>query len=257
MLTEERRQAILALLEQCRSITTADLEQQFSVSGETLRRDLLALESEKKLIRVHGGAMRVDGGVAEKSFAIRHQENIPQKRELAAQAMAFIGEGDVIAVDSGSTGLILCEGLVEQFKNLTVVTNSLMLFQYLSAHSAFRLILCSGEYDRENEAFFGKLTVESIRSLHIGKSFVCPTALSLKHGLTEFAEEVIPVQCAFLAAAEKCFVLADSSKFEQAGLYSSISLQEELTVITDQALGDADYEAYLAAGIDIIRGRQS
>ncbi len=254
MFTEERRQKILDILKNVNTVTISELEKTFSVSNETLRRDLLYLESRKKLIRVHGGAMRITGSPAEKSFEVRHTENIEQKKELSEQAIAFINEGDIISVESGSTAVIFCEMLRERFKNLTIVTNSLMLFNILIENSGFRIILCSGEYDRENQAFIGNLTTESIKKLHISKVFLCPSAISLKHGLTDFKEEYIEIQKAFKETGDKCFVMADSSKFEAESLYTSMPLDSDMTVITDKLINNEIFERYIKADIDIIKG---
>ena len=57
VLTNERREKILEKLLKNGSVKAVELEKDFSVSGETIRRDLMVLEAHKKLIRVHGGAV--------------------------------------------------------------------------------------------------------------------------------------------------------------------------------------------------------
>ncbi len=253
MLTEERQQKILEILEKQSSIKISELEKHFKVSNETLRRDLLALEAQKKLLRVHGGVISNTGVFTQKNFSKRHTENIEFKKELSLHAINFINEGDIIAVDSGSTAAIFCEVLTKHFKNLTVVMTSLKNLSILSKNDGFRLVLCAGELDRETETFSGMLTTESIRRLHISKAFVFPAAISLKHGLTEFDAPSIEVQKAMLEVSEKCFVLADHSKFEIGVLYKAFDLTSDMTVITDHALNDDLYTHYINAGIDIIR----
>lgn len=257
MFTEERQQKITEILKDKNSVTISELEKEFSVSNETIRRDLLSLERSKKLIRVHGGAMRIDGNFSDKSFNVRHTENTAEKDELVKQAMGFINDGDIISIDCGSTAVFFCETLIKNFKNLTVITNSLMLFNILSQNKGFRIILCSGEYDRESEAFLGFLTSESIKKIHISKSFLCPSGISLKNGLTDFSESFINIQKAYKESSDKCFVMADSSKFELAGLYTVTELCSDITVITDSNLSDEIYERYINADIDIVRGNKN
>ncbi len=254
MLIEERHKKILDILRSRSSVTISELEKTLDVSNETIRRDLLSLESKKQLIRVHGGAMSIDNNHPHKSFDVRHTEFIQEKNELVSYAMSFIQEGDIIAIDSGSTAVIFCELLCQMFKNLTIITNSLMLFNILLKNDSFRIILCSGEYDRENESFWGTLTIDTIEKLHIQKVFICPSAISLKHGLTEFTEEAAKLHCALKKSGDKCFVMADSSKFEVGVLYSTMSLSPDMTIITDGKLSDEIYNLYLNSDIDIVRG---
>ena len=58
---EERQRQILALVDANRSMSIFDLQQKFDVSRETIRRDLLALEKDGKLRRIHGGAVSLEG----------------------------------------------------------------------------------------------------------------------------------------------------------------------------------------------------
>ncbi len=254
MLIEERHHKIAEILHNRSSITISELEKMFNVSAETVRRDLLALESKKQLIRVHGGAMSIDNNHPHKSFDVRHTEYIKEKNELAGYAVSFIQEGDIIAVDHGSTAVIFCELLCQSFKNLTIIINSIMLFNILSKNKGFRIILCAGEYDRDSESFFGALTINCLEKLHIQKSFLCPSALSLKHGLTEFTESTIKIHQALKKNSDKCFIMADSSKFEVGGLYTTLQLTPDMTLITDSGLSDEIFHRYNNADIDIVRG---
>lgn len=253
MLTEERQRAIRDLLEEKSAVTVAELSERFGCSDETVRRDLLALERRRQLIRVHGGAMSVKKTVQYSPFKERHARMQPEKHALCAFAAGFLQEGDAIAIDAGSTSTVFCQTLCEQFDHLTVVVNSLGLFNILTQKPGFRVILCSGEYDREGDAFHGVLTEQAVRTLHVSKTFLTCDGISLRHGFTAFRQDGLAVQQAMLDIADKVFVLADSSKFEVAGTYRLTPLTGDMTVITDRALPQSVYEAYLQADIDIIR----
>ena len=58
MLTEERRQKILDLLEQQKIVKSQDLVNLLNASESTIRRDLQELENGGFLERVHGGAKK-------------------------------------------------------------------------------------------------------------------------------------------------------------------------------------------------------
>lgn len=61
MLTEERRQYILAQLQQHTVIKSKALMAALDASESTIRRDLDELEAAGELKRIHGGAKRING----------------------------------------------------------------------------------------------------------------------------------------------------------------------------------------------------
>ena len=60
MLPLERHNHIVALLEQNGSLLVNQIAEQLSVSKETIRRDLTALEKKGTVVRSHGGALLAD-----------------------------------------------------------------------------------------------------------------------------------------------------------------------------------------------------
>ena len=59
MLTEERHQKILQLLDQKSVVKSQELASLFNASESTIRRDLQELEDANLLERIHGGAKRI------------------------------------------------------------------------------------------------------------------------------------------------------------------------------------------------------
>ncbi len=256
MLTEERYGQILARLEMYHTVTVPELEKMFGVSSETVRRDLLALEGQKKLIRVHGGAMSIRQPMQNKTFDVRQGEFLEEKQELARCAASFVNEGDTLVMDGGSTAVSLCRVLAERFRSLTVIVNSPMLLDILAHQPGFRLILCGGTYDATERSFIGPIAVRQLRELHANKAFVAPSGISLQNGLTIFSEGGIGIQQAMRDIADKVFVVADHSKFGMDALYRTMLLDGDMTLITDHCLDGEIYRSFLDADIDIVRGEK-
>ena len=59
-LAQVRQAAIIEEIGRVGSVTVSDLAQQLSVSEMTVRRDLVELEKDGRLIRTHGGAVKPD-----------------------------------------------------------------------------------------------------------------------------------------------------------------------------------------------------
>ena len=74
MLSEERRNAILQMLDQRDSVSVAELVDRFTVSEMTVRRDLYELEKIGLLRRVHGGAINGRGRSFEPPLISRERD---------------------------------------------------------------------------------------------------------------------------------------------------------------------------------------
>lgn len=251
MFAKERHTKILEMLKETGSVTTAQLVDAFSVSIETIRRDLLILEESGMLQRVHGGAVAMGDMIAFRELPQRMQENVAQKQELCRTAMDFIKNGDTIGVDSGSTAVLFAEALKERFSDLTVITYSLDVFLILNQYKNFRVILCGGDYYPTENCFVGVLALNMLSSLHVQKVFLFPTAVSIQHGIFDHESEVLIMQQTLRRIASQVFVLADSSKFEHTDLLKQEDMLPSYIYVTDSALSATLKAMYLENHIQI------
>ena len=97
-----RQQAIVDLLTNHKNLTTETLALQLKVSKETIRRDLSELQAQGKVLRNHGRAKVIhrqnqDSG---DPFHMRLKSHYAHKANIAREALAWIEEGMVIALDA-------------------------------------------------------------------------------------------------------------------------------------------------------------
>ncbi|MBQ7096531.1 MAG: DeoR/GlpR transcriptional regulator [Clostridia bacterium] len=255
MLAKERQNIISELIKTKSAVTTAYLMEEFGISDETVRRDLLALEREGKLRRVHGGAVIPTEMKPFMSFQSRIQSAKTEKGLLSELAVQTINNGEIIGVDSGTTAVEFAEALLHSPLELTVVTHSLDVFSILSQSSNFRLILCGGHFLKDENAFHGMLTLETLKNLHVQKAFVFPSAVSLSQGICDFNPELAQVQRQLIESASEVMVLADSGKFEANALLKISDINSNFTFITDPNLPDALKQLYLENNIKIISSK--
>lgn len=244
MLAKEREDKIMFLLEQNGAVTTSRLVSCLNVSIETIRKDLLSLENQGRLSRVHGGAVLNTDMKPYILLEDRTKEFCEQKKAIALKACEFINEGDIISIDCGSTSLLLAQTLKEKFSHLTVVTNSADVFNILKDCRDFKLILCGGYYINSENAFCGDFALDMLESLHVQKSFIFPSAVSLKHGLCDYDKDVTQIQKKLLQISDKVFILADSSKYEKQALLKIDNMRKEYFYITDSSLNKQTQKLY-------------
>lgn len=251
MLAKEREAEILSQLKKHGAVTVSELVSRFGVSLETVRRDLLALEREGKLLRVHGGAVGHGRMSAELGFEERHRTYEREKRATALAALSLIESGDVIAIDTGSTAIYLAREILKSVENITVITPSLEVFSILSAKPSVRVILTGGTYLPEERCFIGALAEGTVASVRVRTAFVFPTAISLEDGVTDFNEPLLSMQKALIASSDRVCLVADSSKFEKRALYRLSPLTPEQTVVTDAGLPAELAALYRENGLDL------
>lgn len=252
MLASERKLKIIELLEQKHSVTVSELTQLFPVSLETIRRDLESLENEGLLKRVYGGAVSVKKMKNYEQFSRRSSENIEEKLELAKNAASMINSGDIIMLDTGTTAISLAKYIAGRFASLTVITNSLSVFNILFGQPEYKLILTGGLYLSEEKAFYGHLAEDTLKQLHAGKCFLTPSAVSLNMGISDFVEELIPMQRQMLGSADKVFILADSTKIGTDAMMQIAPLNTSYTYITDSGLSEDIKNVYQQYNIEFM-----
>ena len=254
MLARERQNQIEKILNDSGAVTASKLMNVFGVSIETIRRDLLEMERNGLLHRVHGGAISVQEMPPFHSLAVRTTEHMDEKEELASYALNFVNEGDYIGIDSGSTAVLFAQALKSRFHKLTVVTHCLSVFETLHTSSEFHLILCGGDFFSRENAFYGTLTLDMLNSLRLQKVFLFPAAISLNYGICDYAGELCPVQKCFIKNSDSVYVLADNSKFEKKALFKLDDMRPEYTYITDRSLSAELYQLYQENNLRVSHG---
>ena len=251
MLLQERQQLIAKKIESHGAVTTAELMKEFNVSIETVRRDLIVLENEGILKKVHGGAVRNKTVNKFYDLPVRKEQHDDRKNVLAKTAVKMINEGDVVGLDTGSTAICLAHEIKNKFESLTVVTHSLDVFEILN-NTGNNIILCGGIYMPSERSFYGIHTNAVIERIYMPKLFLCPSAISIKYGICDWSEELLCVQRSMINRSDKIYVIADSSKFETNALLKIDDVTPKYTFITDNELPDTVKQLYAENGINII-----
>ena len=256
MLAIERQEQIVSQIRRNGAVRIHELTKQFSVSVETIRRDLLELERQDCLHRVHGGAVGIAVAKQYHRLEERTEENPQKKEELSGYAAGLIREGDVLMVDSGSTAIAFAKMLAEEFERLTVITYSLHVFEILKKKEGFTLYLCAGAYLRDENAFCGQWALQMLEQFHAKTAFLFPSAISLQNGIMDYDQELYHLQRAMMKHADRSVFLADSDKFEKSALLKLADVNEAVTFVTDSGLRKEILELYQENGIEMIRGEQ-
>lgn len=232
MLPTHRREKILEMIREDGHAKVYQLSKIFKVTEVTIRQDLEKLEKEGYIEREHGGAYLKNIGINVKNIVLQNQENLAQKAAIAQQALEFIHEGDTIILDSGSTTTEIAR-LINGFKNLTVITNSLNIALILGADPGINLVVTGGEFKAPTLSLTGQKAADFFHDLHVDKLFLATAGITLKSGLTYPSISDICVKRAMIESANTVYLVADSSKIGKSSFASLGALSLIDFLITD------------------------
>lgn len=233
---------------QHRSVTVADLSALLGVTGKTIRDDLDALEAKGLLARVHGGAVLAhDGDAGLLPARTPNTKALADKTRVAERAVRHIEEGDIVALDGGSTTLAMAK-LLDNVP-LTIITNDLFIISELVRKDNIRLVVPGGY--RNRNLLVGGESADFIRKLNIGKAFVSTTGIHPKYGLTIYTSALVEPKRVLIDCAKQLYCVADHGKFDKCALITFARCDEIGLFITDGSLPGDIAAKYEQAGIRI------
>lgn len=236
MALNQRRQDILNLIREDGHAKVQKLSQIFKVSEVTIRQDLETLEMMGYIQREYGGAFLKDvGNFASTGTLLNESVRSEEKKEVAQKAVSLIEEGDIIILDSGSTTTELAK-LMTSIRNLNVITNALNIAYILSGNPGINLIVSGGEFKAPTLSLTGDIAAATFKGIHVNKCFLATAGISPNMQLTYPSFSDLVVKSAMIRAAEKVFLLADSSKIGVSSFVSLGQLSLIDTLITDSKI---------------------
>jgi DeoR family fructose operon transcriptional repressor len=250
---EERQQAIADLVTQRGRLSVNELAERFTVTTETVRRDLSLLERAGLVRRVHGGAIPAASvTVLELAVNERDVSHGEQKDKVAAAALAFVPtQGGSILIDAGTTTARLA-ALLPHEHEYTVFTNAVPIAGRLAARPNVDLHLLPGRVRRTTQAAVGEDTVAALGNLRIDVAFLGTNGISVAHGLSTPDQSEAAAKRAMVAAARQVVVLADSSKIGHESTIRFADLEHVDVIVTDDAISERDHQALLDHDVQVV-----
>ena len=253
MYAEERQQAIARLVEEHRRISVTALAEEFSVTTETVRRDLSALERLGLVRRVHGGVVPV-GTLATIEAGISERElTNPDLKELIAKAAIdqLPADGSSMLVDAGSTTVRLASAIPQE-RRLTVYTHAVPVAARLLTAPHLQVHLLPGRIRTTTHAAVGADTVAALAHLRVDVCFLGTNALGIDRGLSTPDSDEAATKRALVAASRRVVVLADSTKLGRESTLRFASLDDVDCLVTDAGIAGSDRAALERAGIEVV-----
>lgn len=230
---EERRAAILEMLDHTASVQVNDLVGAFGVSAVTIRGDLAALEQDGKLRRTHGGAVSLHKSLTVSVQDKRVNVNARAKQAIARAAIGLVENGDTVLVDSGTTALEFVR-MLDTRSGVNVITADVTIADFIDdSMPAVNVMLLGGSLRKGHRYLYGPLALRSLEVLHADLVVLCPGAFVPGRGCMTDYPQMAELKAAMLAAARRRVLLMDASKVEAGGVLRVAGIDEFDAVVMD------------------------
>lgn len=252
MLTVEKKNLILSMLERKPVVTVPELSEALNTSEVTVRKILNELDEQGLLRRTRGGAVNISS-IREFEEKEKEKKNIAEKKAIAKRAYEFIQDSDTVFIDAGSTTLELVKEIKNGNKrNIVVITNALNIaFELLEADD-IELVFIGGNVRHKIMSCVGGFAEYAINSICIDKAFLGCNSMTVETGITTPNLYEAQVKQCVLKSANESILLSDSTKFGHTSMARVSPLKDLTRLITDNNIPRYLKDEIEATGIDLI-----
>lgn len=251
-LSNGRQQELLRFIEQQGQVSVAEISEQFSVSLATARRYLDALAERGNIERYHGGASITRQAPPELPVHQRTQEQAAEKQAIGRAAAALVNDGETVFLGSGTTVYQVALHLRDR-RDLTVITNSLPVLNFLSSVDDITLICLGGIFRASEMSLIGHLTEHAVGELRADKVIIGIRGIDLKHGLTAAYLPETMTDRAVLRMGREVILVADSTKCGRVSTAFVAPLTQVHTFVTDLGTPQEFVSALTERGIRVVQ----
>ncbi len=247
----ERQEHIARIVEEHGRARVSDLARRFDVSAVTIRKDLLALESEHRVVRAHGGAMAVDRSRPEPAFDVRERLQTEQKTRIGAAGAALVHDGESIVMDASTTALSVARHIKARgaWTQLTIITNGLRIAFELAGHPGLTVLMLGGRVRWEAMSVVGQLGDGLFSRINVQTAFLGAAGFTLETGLSDATEEEAQIKRSMVGAAREVIAIVDHTKWERSAFATFCPIDQVSSVLTDADAPGAMVEALRARGV--------
>lgn len=225
----KRQSQILDLLAKNKKMEVTKLSELLNVSQVTIRKDLVILENSGIIVREHGYARLNESDDINNRLA-RHYET---KQKIAKLAVESIENGETVMIESGSCCALVALEIARSKKDVTLITNSAFIADYIRKIGSVKVILLGGEYQNESQVMVGPLTRKCVEGFFVDKLFIGTDGFTIETGFTGNDYMRSEAVKDMAKQASRVMIITDSDKFSQKGVVNLIEIEKVACVYTD------------------------
>ncbi len=208
-----RQHDIVILAREAGRVDVESLAGRFSVTPQTIRKDLNDLCERGLLQRFHGGAVFASG-VANFGYEARRQIAPDEKRRIGMKAASLIPDHCSILINIGTTTEQVATALRGR-KGLLVITNNVNVVNILMGNPDIELIVAGGVVRPADGGVVGEAAVDFIRQFKVDYAIIGTSGIDEDGTLLDYDYREVKVARAIMGSARQTMLVADSLKYER------------------------------------------
>lgn len=210
------------------------LAHRFSVSPQTIRKDLNDLCNRQLLQRVHGGAI-VGSGVENVSYEARRVLAPEAKLAIGRRAAELIPNNCSLLLNIGTTTEQVAQAL-KSHRGLLVISNNVNAVDILRYSSGIELIISGGLVRRSDGGLVGEAAVDFINQFKADYAAIGVSAIDEDGALLDYDYREVRVAKAIIANARHVILVADQMKLSRTASVRLGHISQINTLVTDAPL---------------------
>ncbi len=256
----ERREHIGRLVSERGRVRTSELAQLLQVTEPTIRKDIVDLETQGRLIRTHGGAV-ARRSMAEVELSEREHLHTDEKSAIARACVDLVADKESVFLDGGTTAHAIATELAARsapggrgpLRDVKILTNSFRVAEICATAGSEGPIVLGGRFRAVGGTTVGPLALASLSQFRVDIAFLGVTGVTVDgFSVADLAEAQIKREV--IARAARSVIPMDHHKVGLTDFVTVGPLDAVQTVITDRHdsslaewLSDASVELLVAA----------
>lgn len=214
------------------SASLEELTQVFSVSMNTVRRDVQQLLQRGLIRKVYGGVEAMNQAEP-LPMSVRAASCREEKQQIGKLAATLISDYTSVFLDSGSTTPQILPYLAEK-KGITIVTHSLTALYEAARYPNLKVINLGGVFNADTASYVGISAMETIEKFNVQTVLIAATGVSLEQGLTNTTFLEAEIKRCITSKALNIILMADHTKFDKSAVLTFCPFKKLSAVVTDQ-----------------------
>lgn len=247
------RQAEIRRLVEARGFVTIDhLAQEFSVTPQTIRRDINTLSKRGLIHRYHGGA-GADSSTENVAYTERQVLCYKEKQKIAKMVAAQIPDHASLFINIGTTNEAVAHALCSH-KRLRIITNNLNVATILSSNSNFEVIVAGGLVRHRDGGIIGEATIDFIQQFKVDYGIIGISGIDADGTLLDFDYREVRAARAIIDNSRMVMLATDHTKFGRNAMVRLGNIEEIDALFTDEEPPAALVEIMNAADVNLFVG---
>jgi len=211
MVQNPRQQQILDLVRKRGFMSIEALADHFSVTPQTIRRDINQLSDRELLQRYHGGA-GLPSSVENIAYQTRQVQELEEKRRIAQLAARHIPNDASLFINIGTTTEEVARALLSH-RGLRIITNNLHVASIMSQNAGFEVIVAGGVVRSRDRGIVGEPTIDFLGQFKADFGIIGISGIDVDGSLLDFDHREVRASQCIIANASQVFLVSDHTKF--------------------------------------------